>query len=144
MSIATRRSSESRPRRIPFLSLVATLGLTALMAACETKCDYVLDAEIPSPDLLLTASTHESNCHSTSPLLTVVQLRKSSAKLDPRSEENDVFVVKGKPGLSVEWANKTALLVRCRQCTQNSPFQILRKKDRWGHVVIRYDIPDNR
>jgi hypothetical protein len=93
-----------------------------------------------------TATVMERRCGAEAPFFTHVNLRPVGKDLNRgffsgSATESEVFLVEqdaAGAGLTLHWTSSMSLTVSCPHC---SPSLIRKHDERWGNVVIEYDLP---
>jgi hypothetical protein len=92
-----------------------------------------------SPNGAYIATQYTSNCHATSPLLLVVNVRAASSAFDPG--EGDVLVLQGVRSVSLRWSNDQQLDILCSECT-GTAFRTHKQQQTWRNMRIQYVFGD--
>ena len=108
--------------------------LLCLVSACSTCADQVL-SESASPNGVLIATSFVRNCGATTDFSSIVSLHRKSDGLG--TDQDMVFVAKGRHQLSLRWSDATTLAVRCDTCSRAS---IFRQVAIAGDVNIDYQV----
>ena len=97
------------------LTAVLLASLLASATSCS-PCDDTLKSKAVSPDGQLVASVFERNCGATVDFASIVSLASTSAR--PLRTDDFLFVVKGRPDISVTWSGPNSLVIKCTDCAR--------------------------
>ncbi len=120
--------------------------LTVVYLHTRPRCSDRIVAESTDSARQWTSTVMERRCGSEAPFFTHVNLRLVKRDLDKGffsglATEGEVFVLEqdaAGAGIAVNWTSPTTLSIRCLRCSAN----LVRKHDeRWGDVVINYNLP---
>jgi hypothetical protein len=118
--------------RMPRAAIVATLVLA--LAGCSI-CNEEVASEARAPKGLHTAKVIYVGCGATTPDYTRVDVK--SYQKTTKELERQVFIVRNRQGVELQWAGDAELLVRCSGCVEEL---ISWQVTQWGIVKISYDL----
>lgn len=128
------------------MMLVMFAVLTLVYLHTRPRCSDRVVAESTDPSGQWTATVMERRCGAEAPFLTHVNLRPAGKDLETgffsgSATQGEVFLIEqdaAGAGISLKWTSPTTLTVICPHCSAT----LLQKHDeRWGNVVIEYDLP---
>jgi hypothetical protein len=128
------------------MMLVMFAVLTVVYLHTRPRCTDRVVAESTDPTRQWTATVMERRCGAETPFFTHVNLRPAGKDLSigffsGSATEGEVFVLEqdaAGAGITLHWTSPTALSIVCLHCSS----ALVRKHDeRWGSVVIKYDLP---
>lgn len=120
--------------------------LTVVYLHTRPRCSDRVVAESTDPGKHWTATVMERRCGNEAPFFTHVNLRPAGADLNTgffsgSATEGEVFLVEqdaAGSGITLNWTSAATLSIQCPNCSQ----ALVRKRDeRWGNVVINFDLP---
>src|SRR5580765_626508 len=121
--------------RMPQVLLgVIIVALACLTVSCGDLCGDEVRSQVPSPDKAWTASWWVRDCGATTDFSTHVSVHGTGD--DATTDTAIVFIMKGKPELSLKWIGPAQLSIHCPDCLHRDVF---RQVDKMGHVKIAFD-----
>lgn len=126
--------------------LVMFAVLTVVYLHTRPRCSDRVVSESTDPGKHWTASVMERRCGNEAPFFTHVNLRPAAEDLKTgffsgSATEGEVLLVEqdaAGSGITVNWTSPATLNIQCPHCGAT----LMRKHDeRWGSVVIEYDLP---
>jgi hypothetical protein len=120
--------------------------LTVVYLHTRPRCSDRVVMESTNPARQWTATVMERRCGTDAPFFTHVNLRPAGKDLNRgffsgSATEGEVFVLEqdaAGAGITLHWTSPLALSIACPRCSAS----LVRKHDqRWGNVVIDYDLP---
>lgn len=127
------------------MMLVMFAVLTVVYLHSRPRCSDRIVAESTNAQHKWTATIMERRCGAEAPFFTHVNLRPAGKDMSTgffsgSATEGEIFLVEedaAGSGISLNWTSPTTLRVACPRCSSS----MLRKHDeRWGGVVIQYQI----
>jgi len=128
------------------MMLVMFAVLTVVYLHTRPRCSDRVVVESTDLSAQWAATVMERRCGVEAPFLTHVNLRPAGKDLNTGffsglASEGEFFLIEqdaAGAGITLQWTSPTRLSIRCPHC--NAAF--LRKRDeRWGNVVIEYNLP---
>ena len=128
------------------MMLVMFAVLTLVYLHTRPRCSDRVVAESTDPSGQSTATVMERRCGAEAPFFAHVNLRPAGKDLatgffSGSATQGEVFLIEqdaASAGISMKWTSPTTLTILCSHCSAI----LLRKHDeRWGNVVIEYDLP---
>lgn len=126
--------------------LVMFAVLTVVYLHTRPRCSDRVVAESTDQAAQWTATVMERRCGAEAPFFTHVNLRPAGQDLHSgffsgSATEGEVFLVEQdavSARISLRWISPMALSITCPRC---SPLLVSKHDERWGSVVIEYDLP---
>lgn len=128
------------------MMLVMFAVLTVVYLHTRPRCSDRLVAESTDQAQQWTATVMERRCGAETPFFTHVNLRPAGRDLSTgffsgSATEGEIFVLEqdaAGSGLTLRWTSPTKLMISCAHCRS----ALVRKRyERWGSVVVEYDLP---
>lgn len=128
------------------MMLVMFAVLTVVYLHTRPRCSDRVVAESADQAGQWTATVMERRCGAEAPFFSHVNLRPAGKDLNRgffsgSATEGEVFVLEqdaAGAGITLHWTSPMALSIACPQC---SPGLVRKHEERWGSVVIEYDLP---
>jgi hypothetical protein len=126
--------------------LVMFAVLTVVYLHTRPRCSDRVMAESASPDKQWIATIMERRCGEDTPFFVHVNLRPAAKDLhygffSGVAGEGEIFLAEqdvASAGLTFQWTAPNRLSIQCPRC--NASLE-RKREDRWGSVVINYQIP---
>lgn len=130
------------------MMLVMFAVLTIVYLHTRPRCADRVVVESTDPAGQSTATVMERRCGSEAPFFTHVNLRLAEKELSRgffsgSATEGEIFVLEqdaGGAGITLHWTSPVALSITCPQC---NPGLVRKHEERWGNIVIEYDLPQH-
>lgn len=113
--------------------VVAALCLAGWYSFLTGDCSDLVRLEAKSPDGKYVATWYVRDCGATTDFSTIVNLREASAGFD--GDRLGVFIVEGRPQISITWQGARNLLIRCQNCAKEN---IYRQDISWDEITVSY------
>lgn len=128
------------------MMLVMFAVLSVVYLHSRPRCSDRVVGETSSPNGKWMATVMERRCGTDAPFFTHVNLRPAAEELSRgffsgSSTQGEIFLIEqdaAGAGVTLSWAAPDTLSIRCSRCTAAL---VKQRNDRWGNVVIRYDLP---
>ena len=122
--------------------------LTVVYLHTRPRCTDRVVAESTDPGKHWTATVMERRCGNEAPFFTHVNLRPAGTDLTAGffsglATEGEVFLVEQDAAstvITLDWTSPTALSIHCPRC---SPGLVRKRDERWGSIVVEYDLPQH-
>jgi hypothetical protein len=119
--------------------------LTVVYLHTRPRCSDRVVAETTDQAAQWTAALLERRCGAEAPFFTHVNLRHAGKDLNTgffsgSVAEGEVFVLEqdaAGAGVTLRWKSPMALSITCPRC---SPSLVRKHDERWGNVIIEYDL----
>jgi hypothetical protein len=120
--------------------------LTVVYLHTRPRCSDRVVAESTDQARQWTATVMERRCGAEAAFFTHVNLRPAGKDLGTgffsgSATEGEVFLIEqdaAGAGITLHWTSPMALSIQCPRC---SPAWVRKHDERWGNVVINYDLP---
>jgi hypothetical protein len=122
--------------------------LTVVYLHTRPRCSDRVVAASTDQSAQWIATLMERRCGTEAPFFTHVNLRPAGKDLTTgffsgSAIEGEVFVLEqdaAGAGISLHWKSPLALSITCPRCT---PSLVSKHDERWGNIVIQYDLPQH-
>ena len=119
--------------------------LTVIYLHTRPRCTDRVVADATDPGKHWTATVMERRCGNEAPFFTHVNLRPAGTDLNTgffsgSAMEGEVLLVEqdaAGAGITLDWSSSTTLSIHCPHC---SPGLVRKRDERWGEVVINWDL----
>ena len=119
--------------------------LTVVYLHTRPRCSDRVVAESTDPGKHWTATVMERRCGNEAPFFTHVNLRPAGSDLNTgffsgSATEGEVFLIEqdaAGTGITLNWSSSSTLRILCPHCSAAS---VHTHNDRWGSVVINFDL----
>ncbi len=115
------------------MRLFCVLCVVSILTGCNPCSDEVL-SEVHSPDGVMTATLFIRDCGATTDFSSIVSIHRKGRGF--RSEDDRVFVAKGRHDFDITWTGPNALMIRCGNC---APKEVFRQTAKLGKIDISFD-----
>jgi hypothetical protein len=126
--------------RIYKILISLPLILSALSSE-PVQCREEKELEVPSPRNNHLAVLFIRNCGAAADVVSHVNLFPGDRSIERSHQgiitDGEVFVVKGTADIEMTWKNRSALSIRCVNC---STLKVISAQDRWNDVQILYEL----
>ena len=135
--------------------LVMFAVLTVVYLHMRPRCSDRVVAEATDPGKQWTATVMERRCGAEAPFFTHVNLRPAAKDLNTgffsgAASEGEIFLVEqdaAGAGIALSWSATDTLKIQCSRCRPalvqkpwvQKPW-VQKRDERWGNVVINYDL----
>ncbi len=128
------------------MMLVMFAVLSVVYLHTRPRCSDRAVVESTDPGKQWTATVMERRCGVEVPFFTHVNLRLAAEDLNRGffsglSTEGEVFLIEqdaAGAGVTLSWTTPATLSIRCPRCNATS---VQKRDERWGSIVIEYDLP---
>ena len=128
------------------MMLLMVAVLTVVYLHTRPRCSDRVVAQSTNSGKHWTATVMERRCGNEAPFFTHINLRPAAEDLkigffSGSATEGEVFLIEqdaARSGITLNWASPATLSIQCPHCNA----ALIRKHaERWGDVVIEYDLP---
>jgi hypothetical protein len=128
------------------MMLVMFAVLTVVYLHTRPRCSDRVVAELADQAGQWTATVMERRCGAEAPFFTHVNLRPAGKDLNRgffsgSATDGEVFALEqdaAGAGITLHWTSPMALTIICPRC---SPGLVRKHDERWGNIIIEYDMP---